>query len=62
MVENVFLSVCLIVSLAALTADKITEYADFVSFGGKDLTQTTFGISRDDAETDFLIEYMQTCI
>jgi pyruvate,orthophosphate dikinase len=48
--------------LAALTADKITEYADFVSFGTKDLTRTTFGISRDDAETDFLIEYMQTCI
>jgi pyruvate,orthophosphate dikinase len=48
--------------LAVLTADKITEYANFVSFGTKDLTRTTFGISRDDAETDFLIEYMETCI
>jgi len=43
---------------AALTADKIAEYADFVSFGTNDLTQTTFGISRDDAEAGFLIEYM----
>ena len=34
------------------------EYADFVSFGTNDLTHTTFGISRDDAETGFLIEYM----
>lgn len=44
---------------AALTADKIAEYADFVSFGTNDLTQTTFGISRDDAEAGFLIEYME---
>ncbi len=34
---------------AALTADKIAEHADFFSFGTNDLTQTTFGISRDDA-------------
>jgi len=34
---------------AALTADAIAEYADFFSFGTNDLTQTTFGISRDDA-------------
>ena len=47
---------------AALTADKIAEYADFVSFGTNDLTQTTFGISRDDAETGFLIEYMENGI
>jgi len=47
---------------AALTADKIAEYADFVSFGTNDLTQTTFGISRDDAETGFLIEYMENRI
>ncbi len=34
---------------AALQADKIAEYADFFSFGTNDLTQTTFGLSRDDA-------------
>jgi pyruvate,orthophosphate dikinase len=34
---------------AALTADKIAECADFFSFGTNDLTQTTFGLSRDDA-------------
>ena len=43
---------------AALTADKIAEYAQFFSFGTNDLTQTTFGISRDDAETGFLLEYL----
>ncbi len=43
---------------AALTADRIAEYADFFSFGTNDLTQTTFGISRDDAESGFLIEYI----
>jgi pyruvate, orthophosphate dikinase len=44
---------------AALVADKIAEYAEFFSFGTNDLTQTTFGISRDDAETGFLMEYLQ---
>jgi pyruvate,orthophosphate dikinase len=34
---------------AALTADSIAEVADFFSFGTNDLTQTTFGLSRDDA-------------
>ena len=43
---------------AALTADQIAAYAQFFSFGTNDLTQTTFGISRDDAESGFLIEYM----
>ena len=47
---------------AALTADQIAEAAEFFSFGTNDLTQTTFGISRDDAETGFLIEYMETGI
>jgi len=44
---------------AALTADEIAEYASFISFGTNDLTQTTFGISRDDAEAGFLVEYME---
>jgi pyruvate,orthophosphate dikinase len=44
---------------AALTADEIAEYAQFFSFGTNDLTQTTFGISRDDAEAGFLMEYIQ---
>jgi len=44
---------------AALTADEIAEYAEFFSFGTNDLTQTTYGISRDDAEKGFLIDYIQ---
>ncbi|MFO1077743.1 MAG: pyruvate, phosphate dikinase [Planctomycetota bacterium] len=44
---------------AALTADRLAEHAEFFSFGTNDLTQTTFGISRDDAETGFLTEYLQ---
>ncbi|NOX63038.1 MAG: pyruvate, phosphate dikinase [Chloroflexi bacterium] len=43
---------------AALTADEIAEYAQFFSFGTNDLTQTTFGISRDDAEKGFLMDYI----
>lgn len=42
---------------AALTADRIAEHADFFSFGTNDLTQTTLGISRDDAEGAFLAQY-----
>jgi len=44
---------------AALTADEIAEYAEFFSFGTNDLTQTTFGISRDDAEGKFLLKYVE---
>jgi pyruvate,orthophosphate dikinase len=44
---------------AALTAGEIAEYAQFFSFGTNDLTQTTFGISRDDAEAGFLIQYLR---
>src|SRR6202790_3784324 len=43
---------------AALTADQIAPIADFFSFGTNDLTQTTFGISRDDAEGKFLLRYV----
>jgi len=44
---------------AALTADAIAKYAEFFSFGTNDLTQTTFGFSRDDAEGKFLLKYVQ---
>ena len=45
---------------AALTAGDIAKTAEFFSFGTNDLTQTTYGISRDDAETGFLVEYLQS--
>jgi len=45
----------------AVTADKIARYAKFFSFGTNDLTQTTFGISRDDANK-FLGEYLKAGI
>ena len=44
---------------AALTADQIATVADFFSFGTNDLTQTTFGFSRDDAEAKFLLRYVE---
>ncbi len=47
---------------AALTADKIAEYAEFFSFGTNDLTQMTFGYSRDDAEGKFLNKYVDNKI
>ncbi|HEX3559276.1 MAG TPA: pyruvate, phosphate dikinase [Pyrinomonadaceae bacterium] len=46
---------------AALTADKIAEHADFFSFGTNDLTQTTFGLSRDDSGR-FLSKYVEVKI
>jgi pyruvate,orthophosphate dikinase len=45
---------------ACVRADDIAEYADFFSFGTNDLTQTTLGISRDDAEGKFLTKYIET--
>ena len=44
---------------AALRAAEIAEYADFFSFGTNDLTQTTLGFSRDDAESAFLATYLE---
>ncbi len=44
---------------AALTAGEIAEYAQFFSFGTNDLTQMTFGYSRDDAEGKFLQRYVE---
>ncbi len=43
---------------ACLRADEIAEHADFFSFGTNDLTQTTLGFSRDDAENGFLVHYL----
>ena len=43
---------------AALTADEVAEHADFFSFGTNDLTQMTFGYSRDDVNT-FLPDYLK---
>jgi pyruvate,orthophosphate dikinase len=47
---------------ACLLADQIAEYADFLSFGTNDLTQTTLGMSRDDIEAKFLSRYIETRI
>jgi pyruvate,orthophosphate dikinase len=47
---------------AALTAEEMAEHAEFFSFGTNDLTQTTYGMSRDDAEAGFLIGYMRAGI
>ena len=44
---------------AALTSGDIAQYAQFFSFGTNDLTQTTFGFSRDDAEGKFLGKYAE---
>jgi pyruvate,orthophosphate dikinase len=43
----------------ALTADEIARDAAFFSFGTNDLTQMTFGFSRDDAEGGFLLRYVE---
>ena len=43
----------------ALVAGEIAEFAEFFSFGTNDLTQTTYGYSRDDAEGRFLLTYLQ---
>lgn len=44
---------------AAIIADEMAEYSEFFSFGTNDLTQTTYGISRDDAEGKFLLHYIE---
>ena len=47
---------------ACPTANQIAQVAEFFSFGTNDLTQTTFGISRDDAEGKFLMNYVEQSI
>jgi len=44
---------------AGLTADQVAGEAEFFSFGTNDLTQFTFGYSRDDAERNFLVKYVE---
>jgi pyruvate,orthophosphate dikinase len=44
---------------ACVRADEIAAEADFFSFGTNDLTQTTLGFSRDDAEGKFLVRYLE---
>src|SRR5262245_46939151 len=44
---------------AALTAGEIAEAADFFSYGTNDLTQTTWGFSRDDVEASFFTQYLE---
>jgi pyruvate,orthophosphate dikinase len=44
---------------AAVTADEVARYAQFFSYGTNDLTQMTFGYSRDDAERNFLLYYVE---
>ncbi len=43
----------------AVTAAEIASVAEFFSFGTNDLTQMTFGYSRDDAERNFLVKYVE---
>jgi pyruvate,orthophosphate dikinase len=44
---------------AAVTADQVADYAEFFSYGTNDLTQMTYGYSRDDAERNFLLHYVE---
>jgi pyruvate,orthophosphate dikinase len=44
---------------AAVTAEEIAQVAEFFSFGTNDLTQMTYGYSRDDAERNFLLKYVE---
>jgi pyruvate,orthophosphate dikinase len=44
---------------ACVVADELAQFADFFSFGTNDLTQTTYGYSRDDAEASFIPVYLE---
>jgi len=55
---NILVGTMIEIPRAALTADAIAEHADFFSFGTNDLTQMTFGFSRDDVNT-FLPDYLK---
>ncbi len=51
---------CLETPRSALLADEVARHADFFSYGTNDMTQTTFGFSRDDAEAKFLHHYINS--
>ncbi|MBA3482033.1 MAG: pyruvate, phosphate dikinase, partial [Pirellulales bacterium] len=55
---NILIGTMIEIPRAALTADEVGEHADFFSFGTNDLTQMTFGFSRDDINT-FLPDYIK---
>jgi pyruvate,orthophosphate dikinase len=55
---NILIGTMIEIPRAALTANQVAEYADFFSFGTNDLTQMTFGYSRDDIN-GFLPHYLQ---
>ncbi|MHB8927894.1 MAG: pyruvate, phosphate dikinase [Bacillota bacterium] len=57
--KHIMIGTMIEVPRAALTADEIATEAEFFSFGTNDLTQMTFGFSRDDAEAKFLPVYTQ---
>lgn len=58
---NISIGTMIEIPRAALTADAVAEHADFFSFGTNDLTQMTFGYSRDDINT-FLPDYLKSDI
>jgi pyruvate,orthophosphate dikinase len=57
--ENVMIGTMMELPRACLTAEQIAESADFFSFGTNDLTQTTWGFSRDDVEGSFFSIYLE---
>ena len=58
-VECILIGTMIELPRAALTADEIAEAADFFSFGTNDLTQMTWGFSRDDVEAAFFSDYLE---
>ncbi|EXG80465.1 pyruvate, phosphate dikinase [Cryptosporangium arvum] len=59
---NILIGTMIELPRAALTADQIAESAEFFSFGTNDLTQTTWGFSRDDVEAAFFSTYLEVGI
>lgn len=61
---NIAIGTMIEIPRAALTADQVSEHADFFSFGTNDLTQMTFGYSRDDVNSfmpDYLAKELLPC-
>ena len=56
---NYYVGAMIELPVACLLAGEITKQSDFYSFGTNDLTQTTFGFSRDDSEGKFMKEYLE---